>query len=146
VAPLSPQPTTEPAPEPTVVDRVLAPVAVVAETYVVVPATDGGTWLLPGYRFTFDDGSSRSVIAVAGPPPVEAASPPATTCADGPNCGIADYVGLPEDQAAARATAQGMAYRVAERDGVEQLLTADYSADRVNVAITGGTVTRAWLG
>ena len=146
VPPLSPQPTTEPAPEPSVVDRVLAPVTAVAETYLVMPATDGGTWLLPGYRFAFDDGSSRSVLAVAGPPPADAASPPATTCDGGPDCGIGDFVGLPEDQAAARAAAEGRAFRVAERDGVEQLLTADYSPDRVNVAITDGTVTRAWLG
>ena len=33
---------------------------------------------------------------------------------------------------------------MAERDGVEQMLTADYNPDRVNVAVTNGTVTRAW--
>ena len=43
--------------EPTVVDRLLRPRRpAVAETYVPTPAPDGGAWLLPAYRFTFDDG------------------------------------------------------------------------------------------
>ncbi len=151
MAPLNPQPTTEPPPEATAVDRVLLPVTGVTETFAVAPADGGGTWLLPAYRFTFDDGSSRDVLAVAGPPGADTStgagsSPPPTTCAAGPACGITDFVGQPEDEAAATAAARGNALRVAERDGVEQMLTADYSPDRVNVAITGGAVTRAWYG
>jgi len=131
VPPLSPQPTTEP----TVVDRLLPPVTGVEPTYLLTPATDGGAWLLPAYRFTFDTGDTQTVLAVAAPPgessgPVE----------------VPELVGLPEAEAAAAAAARGWAYRVAERDGVEQMLTADYSDQRVNVAITAGAVTRAWIG
>jgi hypothetical protein len=121
VPPLSPEPTTRPTtPNPTVID--------VAETYVLSPAADGGLWLLPGYLFTFDDGETRTVSAVAAPP--EAAG----------------LVGLSENQAATTAASKGMDFRVAERDGIEQMLTADYNPDRVNVAVTDGIVTRAWMG
>jgi len=130
VPPISPQPTTEP----TVVDRLMSPVTGVTETYVQVPAPDGGAWLLPAYRFTFEDGSSRTLMAVTAPPDGSATADPSP------------LVGLPEDQAAAEAAAHGWAFRVAERDGVSQLLTADYSPTRVNVAITDGAVTRAWMG
>ena len=130
MAPLNPQPTTEP----TVVDAVLLPVTGVTETYAVVPADDGGAWLLPAYRFTFDDGSSRSVVAV---PDRRGSTRPAPRprSVRPRRLRHRPFVGLPEEQAAARAAAQGQAYRVAERDGVAQLLTADYSPDRVNVAI-----------
>ena len=58
-----------------------------------------------------------------------------------------DLVGLPEDQAAAAAAAHGWAFRVAERDGVSSRCSPPTTArDRVNVAITNGTVTRAWMG
>jgi hypothetical protein len=121
VPPLSTDPTTRPTtPNPTVV--------AVAEAYVLSPAADGGLWLLPAYRFTFDDGESRTVTAVAAPP--EAAA----------------LIGQSEDQAAATAAAHGWAFRVAERDGDEQMLTADYDPARVNVAVTKGTVSRAWMG
>ncbi len=130
VPPISPQPTTEP----TVVDRLKLPVVSVDETYLLIPATDGGAWLLPAYRITFDDGSTRTVLAVARIPDDAVVADPSP------------LVGLPEDQAAAAATAKGWAYRVAERDGVEQMLTADYNESRVNVAITNGVVTRAWIG
>jgi hypothetical protein len=106
----------------------------VAATYIQMPTQDGGAWLLPGYRFTFDDGSTRMVLAVAGPPDAGATADPS------------GLVGLPEEEATAAAAAKGWAYRVAERDGVSQLLTADYSESRVNVAITNGVVTRAWIG
>jgi hypothetical protein len=130
VPPLSTGPTTQP----TVVDNLLrAPVAV-TETYLQTPAVDGGAWLLPAYRFTFDDGSSRTVLAMSGTPDTSSTADPSP------------LVGLAEDQAAAAAAAQGWAFRVAERDGVSELLTADYSPSRVNVAITNGAVTRAWMG
>src|SRR5205823_15100402 len=130
VPPISPQPTTEP----TVVDRLLRPPVAVAATYVPAPALDGGAWLLPAYRFTFDDGSTRTVMAVASTPDASPTADPS------------GLVGLPEDQAAAAAASRGWGYRVAERDGVSQLLTADYDPNRANVAITNGNVTRAWMG
>jgi hypothetical protein len=131
VPPLGPQPTTQP----TVVDQLMRPVTGVDPTYLVTPATDGGAWLLPAYRIVFDDGSTRTVLAVPAPPTDSSAT------AD-----PSGLVGLPEDQAAAEAAAKGWTYRVAERDGVQPMLTADYLPDRVNVAITNGTVTRAWMG
>jgi len=129
VPPLGPQPTTEP----TVVDRMLRPVTAVAETYVLTAAPDGGALLVPAYHFTFDDGSTQTVVAVATVPvggPVQ----------------VPDLVGLSEAQAEAAAATHGWAYRVAERDGVELMLTADFDEQRVNVAIANGTVTRAWMG
>jgi hypothetical protein len=130
VPPLSTEPTTHP----TAVDQLMRPVTGVDQTYLLTPATDGGAWLLPAYRVTFDDGSTRTVRAVAGTPDSGSAAEP-------PN-----LVGLTEDQAAATAAAHGWAYRVAERDGVSEMLTADYNESRLNVAIANGTVTRAWMG
>src|SRR5262249_37174616 len=130
VPPLSTGPTTQP----TVVDNLLDRPIDVAETYVQTSAGDGGVWLLPGYRFAFDDRTTRTVLAVAGPPD------------SSPTADPSGLVGLPEDQAMAEAASKGWAYRVAERDGMEQMLTADYSDRRVNVAITKGVVVRAWIG
>jgi hypothetical protein len=56
------------------------------------------------------------------------------------------FVGLTEQQAAAQAAANGWAYRVAERDGEQLMLTQDFNEERVNVAAQNGTVTRAWFG
>jgi len=57
-----------------------------------------------------------------------------------------DLVGLTEQQAAVEAATRRWAFRVAERDGEHLLLTQDYAPDRVNVAVQGGTVERAWFG
>lgn len=130
VPPLSTGPTTEP----TVVDNLLRPPLNVAETYVQTPAVDGGAWLLPAYRFSFDDGTTRTVLAVAGTPDTSPTADPS------------GLVGVPEDQAMAQAAANGWVYRVAERDGAQLMLTADYSDHRVNVAILNGVVVRAWIG
>ncbi|HKA02804.1 MAG TPA: hypothetical protein VKD67_00705 [Acidimicrobiales bacterium] len=56
------------------------------------------------------------------------------------------FVGLSEADAAARAAQHGWAFRVAERDGEQLLLTQDYDPERVNVAVSSGTVQRAWFG
>jgi hypothetical protein len=136
VTPAVPPLSTEPTTQPTVVDNLVGRPVSVAATYVQVPATDGGAWLLAAYRFTFDDGSTRTVLAVPGPPPDR-------------NRATADpspLVGLTENQAEAAAASHGWAFRVAERDGVSEMLTADYDPDRVNVAVTNGVVTRAWMG
>ncbi len=55
-------------------------------------------------------------------------------------------VGLSEADAAARAAQHGWAFRVAERDGEQLLLTQDYNPERINVAVSAGTVQRAWFG
>jgi hypothetical protein len=57
-----------------------------------------------------------------------------------------ELVGLTEEKAAADATANGWAFRVAVRDGEDLLLTQDYNASRVNVAVRAGIVERAWFG
>ena len=99
-----------------------------------------------GLPLQLDDGSSRDVLAVAGPPPADAqGTNPPSTCAGGPS--VASPTSPDWRRKGRRdGRARGHAYRVAERDGVEQMLTADYSPDRVNVAVTGGVVTRAWYG
>lgn len=132
---------------------------------------DGTTWLLPAYTFTDADGGSYTIIAVADefldiPAPVAVPLPeplPAETIADTTvdivvgdptgSAGAGDMtpidqsaaeaalVGLSEDAAGAAATASGWSLRVSERDGIAQVLTADYSPMRVNVAVTGGVVT-----
>jgi hypothetical protein len=56
------------------------------------------------------------------------------------------FVGLSEADASVRAAQNGWAFRVAERDGEQLLLTQDYNPQRVNVAVSGGTVQRAWFG
>jgi hypothetical protein len=56
------------------------------------------------------------------------------------------FVGLTEQQAAAQAAANGWAFRVAERDGEQLMLTQDYNEERVNVATQNGKVSRAWFG
>jgi hypothetical protein len=67
-------------------------------------------------------------------------------CPPDPEAVTRQFVGLTEAQAAAQAAARGWAFRVAERDGEQFQLTADYNPQRLNVAVQSGTVTRAWSG
>ena len=50
-------------------------------------------------------------------------------------------VGLTEDEATAQAKTHGWIIRVARRDGQDLALTADFSLNRVNVAVDAGAVT-----
>ena len=56
------------------------------------------------------------------------------------------YVGLSEQDAINKAKKDGLTYRVTERDGEGLMATMDYSADRINFAITNGKVTSASCG
>lgn len=56
------------------------------------------------------------------------------------------YVGLSEQEAISKAKKDGLTYRVTERDGEGLMATMDYSADRINFAITNNKVTSASCG
>jgi hypothetical protein len=104
--------------------------------------------------------AAPSGLPVASPKPVQpiAADPTiplpgvctqsetSSTCPPSPEPDAALFVGLTEERAAAEAVNHGWGFRVAERDGEQLLLTQDYASDRVNVAVRGGTVERAWFG
>ena len=94
--------------------------------------------------------SVTSVVPIASNPTAPLAASctkSATTAVCPPDpAALATFVGLTEQQAAAQAAANGWAYRVAERDGEQLMLTQDFNEERVNVAVQNGVVTRAWFG
>lgn len=116
---------------------------------------DGTVWFLPSYEFTNADGGVFTVIAVdeayldipevpmpeplpVEPMPGESIAPSVVIDVDAASSAL---VGLGEDEALKVAAEQGWDVRVAERDGVALELTADYSPQRVNVAVADGVVT-----
>ena len=152
------------APEPMLPDGTLPAPEPVTVTLVDVQAdrwwafdADGSVWLLPAYRFIGDDGGWYTVPAVTDeylvqvdPPvaePADTASPVTTAVAptepDGtsPTTSLDDLVGLSLDEFTAAAESRGWTVRVTELDGQPQPGTMDYRDDRVNIAVTGGTVT-----
>ena len=56
------------------------------------------------------------------------------------------YVGLSEQEAIDKAKKDGLTHRVTERDGEGLMATMDYSADRINFAITNNKITSASCG
>ena len=56
------------------------------------------------------------------------------------------YVGLSEQDAINKAKKDGLTYRVTGRDGEGLMATMDYSADRINFAITNNKITSASCG
>ena len=56
------------------------------------------------------------------------------------------YVGLSEQEAISKAKKDGLTYRVTERDGEGLMATMDYSADRINLAISNNKITSASCG
>lgn len=56
------------------------------------------------------------------------------------------FVGLSIDEATALADREGRAWRIARQDDEQFALTEDYSPDRVNFEVDGGTVTVATAG
>lgn len=56
------------------------------------------------------------------------------------------YVGLSEQDAINKAKKDGLTYRVTERDGEGLMATMDYSADRINFAVTNNKITSASCG
>ncbi|MBI4883763.1 MAG: hypothetical protein HY826_06875 [Actinobacteria bacterium] len=116
---------------------------------------NGSVWLLPAYTFTGDDGVIVTVPAVDDsfidfPDALPLPEPlPADTVGEDPTAAPAvdlataeqALIGLAEAEAEVRATENGWAFRVSNRDGESLLLTEDFSAARVNVEITAGVVT-----
>jgi hypothetical protein len=161
----SPAPTpsgiacTVPAPQPVTVH-----LNSVKASLTMVWAQDGAVWLLPAYTFTSTDGSEYTVVAVdeqyldmpaatvdtTVPPPAtttlgEPTPAPSTTEAELSAPSVADagkvLVGLTVDEATKVALSNGWQLRVVEVDGVSNVITADYQVNRVDVAVSSGTVT-----
>jgi len=63
-----------------------------------------------------------------------------------PNTSIAGYLALTPDQAAARATSDGLTLRVVRVDNQSFPGTTDYRLDRVNIEVDNGIVTKVYLG
>ena len=55
-------------------------------------------------------------------------------------------VGMSEEQASAFLTAEGIVYRVVQRDGESYPATKDYNPDRANLTIQSGVVTDVQFG
>ncbi|RZV41183.1 MAG: hypothetical protein EX269_16710 [Acidimicrobiales bacterium] len=70
---------------------------------------------------------------------VEATAPPAPPFEE-------TLVGMNEAAAQEGAESFGYTWRVMQRDGEDFVGTTDYSESRINVAITDGVITRAWIG
>lgn len=70
--------------------------------------------------------------------------PPGSDGAASPD--LEHYVGLTEDEAGSLADEEDRPWRVIEIDGEPQIVTLDFSPDRVNFAITAGVVTAVTTG
>lgn len=137
----------------------------------MVWADDGTVWLLPAYTFTSADGGEYTVIAVDDqyiaqpePTPVDTTVPgdttvPVDTTTPGsvpdtttpvvvdttlvtdPGSAEQELVGLSVDEATKVAAEHGWTVRVVVLDGEPQIVTDDYSPDRINVGVADGVVT-----
>lgn len=122
--------------------------------------SDGSAWLLPAFTFLDADGGRYTVPAVTDEylivdyalvdPAIDEPAPlPPDVVYDDTAISEADaaaLVGLSEDEALAVAAERGWEVRVVSRDGEQFPATDDYSTSRVNLTITGGTVTAATVG
>jgi hypothetical protein len=150
-------PCTIPAPQPVTVH-----LTGVKLTSTMVWAQDGTVWLLPAYTFTSSDGGEYTVVAVdeqyldMPSATVDTTVPPVTTVGEptpAPSTSEAELsapdvataakvlVGLAVDEATKAALSNGWQLRVVEADGISNPVTADYVVNRVDVAVTAGTVT-----
>lgn len=71
-------------------------------------------------------------------------SPSGSDGAESPD--LEPYLGLTEREAGALADDEGRPWRVSEIDGEPQIVTLDFSSDRVNFAITDGVVVAVTTG
>ena len=126
-------------------------------------AEDGTAYILPAYTFSATDGSSYTIVAVdeslldlpdsaqvdvtidsvvAEPVPVDSGAPvvpdvmPYATVDQ-----AAVLVGLSVAEATKVAEGNGWLVRISTLDGQPQMGTMDYLTNRVNLAVTGSTVT-----
>ena len=136
----------------------------------MVWADDGTVWLLPAYTFTSADGGEYTVLAVddqyiAQPEPITVDTTPVdsvlgngstpvdttpvdtvqivvdTTLVTDPSSAEHELVGLSVDEATKVAADHGWTVRVVVLDGEPQMVTDDYSPDRINVGVADGLVT-----
>ena len=128
-------------------------------------AADNTIWLLPAYSFSAADGGEYTVIAVddsfiqlPAPYPIEtmpidtAPVQPTDTIivddtisADDSQAAAEEVgksvIGLTLEEATSVADAAGFAVRALTIDGVDQVATADFRTDRLNVSVVDGVVT-----
>jgi hypothetical protein len=113
-------------------------VVAVDEQYLDMPSTTVDTTVVgPG---TTTDGVVPPVTA-ATVPGVTAVAPPSTAVAELLALASSALVGLTVDEAVKAAAGNGWQVRVVELDGVNQVVTADFQATRMDVAVKGGYVT-----
>ena len=154
--PVMPTGDTMPAPEPITVH-----LTTVKLDLTTVWAEDGTVYILPAYTFGATDGGSFTIVAVdeslldlPAPAPVDTTvvdpvpvdpAPTGTGVVDVPEVTVeqaaAVLVGLSLDEATKVAEGNGWTVRVSTLDGAPQMLTMDYLINRVDVAVTAGTVT-----
>jgi predicted outer membrane protein len=87
-----------------------------------------------------DDSSSETTVAT------ESSTAGSTATGDaclGAGDAVEGYEGLTEEEAAAKAEADGLQFRVVGTDGVCAAITMDLREDRVNVEIVDGVVVAA---
>jgi hypothetical protein len=154
--PVMPTGDTMPAPEPITVH-----LTTVKLDLTTVWAEDGTVYILPAYTFGATDGGSFTIVAVdeslldlPAPAPVDTTvvdpvpvdpAPTGTGVVAVPEVTVeqaaAVLVGLSLDEATKVAEGNGWTVRVSTLDGAPQMLTMDYLSNRVDVAVTAGTVT-----
>lgn len=126
-------------------------------------AEDGTTYILPAYTFSATDGSSYTIVAVdeslldlpdpaqvdvtidsvvVEPVPVDPGAPVTDVVISEVTVDqAAVLVGLSVAEATKVAEGNGWLVRISTLDGQPQMGTMDYLTNRVNLAVTGGTVT-----
>ena len=119
---------------------------------------DGSVWLLPAYTFTDTEDRQHTVPAVtdeflqtadtATDTPADtptgtgvSGQPPVTDVPAPSSVDPTAVVGLTVDEATKVLAGDGLTLRVVREDGVDLIVTEDFSESRVNVAVDAGTVT-----
>lgn len=126
-----------------------------------VVVSDKASLLVPSYRFASANGTVGTVVAVeekfvtfnidnnssgTEPAPAPDTGSVPDTLAPLDQATADTLVGLTEDEATKIAIGRGWTVRVAERDGEQFMLTADYLTTRVNLSVTKGRVTAVSVG
>jgi hypothetical protein len=88
-----------------------------------------------------DDSAASTETTAATSSETTTASGDVTTPAE-----FEDYIGLTEEEATAKAEADGKVSRVVSRNGEDLAVTMDYNAERLNFTIVDDKVTLVTLG